>query len=35
VEDAARALERVAAQIDGAEVRKVIYVPDRLINFVV
>jgi leucyl-tRNA synthetase len=35
VESAARALGRVAAQIDGAEVRKVIYVPDRLINFVV
>ena len=35
VEAAARGLERVAAQIDGAEVRKVIYVPDRLINFVV
>jgi leucyl-tRNA synthetase len=35
VESAARSLERVAAQLDGAEVRKVIHVPDRLINFVV
>jgi leucyl-tRNA synthetase len=35
VEEAARSLERVAAQLGGAEVRKVIHVPDRLINFVV
>jgi leucyl-tRNA synthetase len=34
-EAAARALERVASSIDGKAVRRVVYVPDRLINFVV
>jgi leucyl-tRNA synthetase len=35
VEEAARALDRVAGALDGKPVRRVIYVPDRLINFVV
>jgi leucyl-tRNA synthetase len=35
VEVAARAEERVAAALDGKTVRRVINVPDRLINFVV
>jgi leucyl-tRNA synthetase len=34
-EAAARALDRVASSIDGKAVRRVVYVPDRLINFVV
>jgi leucyl-tRNA synthetase len=34
-EAAARAEERVASALDGKTVRRVIYVPDRLINFVV
>jgi leucyl-tRNA synthetase len=34
-EAAARALDRVAGSIDGKTVRRVVYVPDRLINFVV
>jgi leucyl-tRNA synthetase len=35
VEEAARAEERVASFLDGKTERRVIYVPDRLINFVV
>ncbi len=35
VEEAARAEERVAAALDGKTVRRVIHVPDRLMNFVV
>jgi leucyl-tRNA synthetase len=35
VEAAARAEERVAAALEGKTVRRVIHVPDRLINFVV
>ncbi|MEA2411742.1 MAG: leucyl-tRNA synthetase, partial [Thermoleophilaceae bacterium] len=35
VEAAARAEERVASALDGKTVRRVIHVPDRLINFVV
>ena len=35
LEAAARADERVAAALDGAEVRKVIVVPGRLVNFVI
>jgi leucyl-tRNA synthetase len=34
-EAAARAEDRVASALDGKSVRRVIYVPDRLINFVV
>ena len=34
-EEAARAEERVASALDGKAVRRVVYVPDRLINFVV
>jgi leucyl-tRNA synthetase len=34
-EEAARGEEKVAAALDGKTVRRVIYVPDRLINFVV
>ncbi len=35
LEAAARELPRVAEQIDGAEVRRVVVVPDRLVNFVI
>jgi leucyl-tRNA synthetase len=35
VEEAARAEERVASALEGKTVRRVVYVPDRLINFVV
>jgi leucyl-tRNA synthetase len=35
VEAAARELDRVASAVDGKTVRRVIHVPDRLINFVV
>jgi leucyl-tRNA synthetase len=35
VEEAARGEERVASALDGKTVRRVIYVPERLINFVV
>jgi leucyl-tRNA synthetase len=35
VESAAREQDRVAGALDGKTVRRVIYVPDRLINFVV
>jgi leucyl-tRNA synthetase len=35
VEAAAREQERVAQALDGKTVRRVIHVPDRLINFVV
>jgi leucyl-tRNA synthetase len=35
VEEAARGLERVGSALDGKTVRRVIHVPDRLINFVV
>jgi leucyl-tRNA synthetase len=35
VEQAARGLERVTGALDGKTVRRVIHVPDRLINFVV
>jgi leucyl-tRNA synthetase len=34
-EAAARAEDRVAKALDGKTVRRVVYVPDRLINFVV
>ena len=34
LEAAARADERIAALLDGAEVRKVVVVPGRLVNFV-
>jgi leucyl-tRNA synthetase len=35
LEAAARELPRVAEQIDGAEVKRVVVVPDRLVNFVI
>jgi leucyl-tRNA synthetase len=35
LEAAARALPRVAEQLDGAEVKRVVVVPDRLVNFVI
>jgi leucyl-tRNA synthetase len=35
LEAAARAHERVAGLLDGREVRRVIVVPDRIVNFVV
>ena len=33
--EGARELPRVAEQLDGAEVKRVVVVPDRLVNFVV
>jgi leucyl-tRNA synthetase len=35
LESAARELPRVAEQLDGAEVKRVVVVPDRLVNFVI
>jgi leucyl-tRNA synthetase len=35
VRDAALADERVRRYVDGAEVRKVVYVPDKLLNLVI
>jgi leucyl-tRNA synthetase len=35
VEQAARADENVAAHLEGAQVAKVVVVPDKLVNFVV
>ena len=34
IEEKARALPTVTAALDGAEVRKVIYVPNRIINLI-